>query len=189
MAEAFGGGADWGWANLPALNSTTALAVTLSYTLQLYFDFSGYTDMARGIGKMLGVTLPENFDVPYQALTFGYVNFCWIFFRAGSVREALAMCRAIARCAFGPLAEEFTTSFQMPEITWIGRYLEIDMARLALLMFLLFVVGSMFFCLQETPVARRKHRMTGRRGVLAGILLFWAVISLTGVSRFIYSNF
>ena len=122
-------------------------------------------------------------------LTFGYVNFCWIFFRAGSVREALAMCRAIARCAFGPLAEEFTTSFQMPEITWIGRYLEIDMARLALLMFLLFVVGSMFFCLQETPVARRKHRMTGRRGVLAGILLFWAVISLTGVSRFIYSNF
>ena len=46
-----------------------------------------------------------------------------------------------------------------------------------------------FFCLQETPVARRKHRMTGRRGVLAGILLFWAVISLTGVSRFIYSNF
>lgn len=69
VAEAFGGGADWGWANLPALNSTTALAVTLSYTLQLYFDFSGYTDMARGIGKMLGVTLPENFDVPYQALT------------------------------------------------------------------------------------------------------------------------
>ena len=64
VAEAFGGGADWGWANLPALNSTTALAVTLSYTLQLYFDFSGYTDMARGIGKMLGVTLPENFDVP-----------------------------------------------------------------------------------------------------------------------------
>ncbi len=49
------------------------------------------------------------------------------------------MCRAIARCAFGPLAEEFTTSFQMPEITWIGRYLEIDMARLALLMFLLFL--------------------------------------------------
>lgn len=48
VAEAFGGGADWGWANLPALNSTTALAVTLSYTLQLYFDFSGYTDMARG---------------------------------------------------------------------------------------------------------------------------------------------
>ncbi|MFR5025955.1 MAG: hypothetical protein ACLTC3_07140 [Evtepia gabavorous] len=55
VAEAFGGGADWGWANLPALNSTTALAVTLSYTLQLYFDFSGYTDMARGIGKMLGL--------------------------------------------------------------------------------------------------------------------------------------
>lgn len=132
--------------------------------------------------RLLGSRLDRLHPALSWALTFGYVNFCWIFFRAGSVREALAMCRAIARCAFGPLAEEFTTSFQMPEITWIGRYLEIDMARLALLMFLLFVVGSMFFCLQETPVARRKHRMTGRRGVLAGILLFWAVISLTGVN-------
>ena len=67
LAQAFGGGADWGYNNIPALNSTTALAVVLSYTLQLYFDFSGYTDMARGIGKMMGVTLPENFDVPYAS--------------------------------------------------------------------------------------------------------------------------
>ena len=151
--------------------------------------WGGLHGIAMVADRLLGSRLDRLHPALSWALTFGYVNFCWIFFRAGSVREALAMCRAIARCAFGPLAEEFTTSFQMPEITWIGRYLEIDMARLALLMFLLFVVGSMFFCLQETPVARRKHRMTGRRGVLAGILLFWAVISLTGVSRFIYSNF
>lgn len=40
----------------------------LSYTLQLYFDFSGYCDMAIGIGKMLGVDLPINFDSPYKSL-------------------------------------------------------------------------------------------------------------------------
>ncbi len=39
----------------------------LSYTLQIYFDFSGYCDMAIGIGKMLGFTFPENFNYPYIA--------------------------------------------------------------------------------------------------------------------------
>ena len=39
----------------------------IGFSLQLYFDFSGYTDMALGIGQMLGVKLPENFDFPYLA--------------------------------------------------------------------------------------------------------------------------
>jgi len=37
----------------------------VGYALQIYFDFSGYTDMALGIGKMLGFNLPENFNYPY----------------------------------------------------------------------------------------------------------------------------
>lgn len=36
-----------------------------AYTLQLYFDFSGYTDMALGLGRVFGLPLPENFDYPY----------------------------------------------------------------------------------------------------------------------------
>ena len=43
------------------------------YTFQLYFDFSGYTDMAIGLGLMLGLRLPENFDSPYKAT--GIVDF------------------------------------------------------------------------------------------------------------------
>lgn len=39
----------------------------LAYTLQLYFDFSGYSDMAIGISKMFGVNLPINFNSPYKA--------------------------------------------------------------------------------------------------------------------------
>ena len=39
----------------------------LSYMLQIYFDFSGYTDMAIGLGKMFGFTFPENFNYPYIA--------------------------------------------------------------------------------------------------------------------------
>ena len=37
------------------------------YALQIYFDFSGYTDMALGLGRMFGFTLPENFNFPYLA--------------------------------------------------------------------------------------------------------------------------
>jgi D-alanyl-lipoteichoic acid acyltransferase DltB (MBOAT superfamily) len=40
----------------------------LAYTLQLYFDFSAYSDMAIGLGLMFGLTLPQNFDAPYRAL-------------------------------------------------------------------------------------------------------------------------
>lgn len=48
-------------------SSTTAWVGILAYTLQIYFDFSGYSDMAIGIGKMLGFTFPENFDNPYTS--------------------------------------------------------------------------------------------------------------------------
>ncbi len=41
----------------------------IAYTLQLYFDFSGYTDMAIGIGMMLGFRLPENFRRPYSSVS------------------------------------------------------------------------------------------------------------------------
>ncbi len=41
----------------------------LAYTLQLYFDFSGYSDMAIGLSWMLGVRMPYNFNSPYQALS------------------------------------------------------------------------------------------------------------------------
>lgn len=45
----------------------SAWAGALSYTLQLYFDFSGYSDMAIGLGLMFGISLPINFDSPYKA--------------------------------------------------------------------------------------------------------------------------
>lgn len=48
-----------------AMNSTAAWIGILAYTFQIYFDFSGYSDMAIGIGRMIGFKFPENFDNPY----------------------------------------------------------------------------------------------------------------------------
>ena len=54
---------------LPAgeLSTATAWFGLVCYTLQIYFDFSGYSDMAVGLGKMFGFTFIENFNFPYTA--------------------------------------------------------------------------------------------------------------------------
>ena len=49
------------------LTTGTAWLGIIAYTIQIYFDFSGYTDMAIGLGQMFGFRLPENFDRPYSA--------------------------------------------------------------------------------------------------------------------------
>ncbi len=49
------------------LTTSTAWMAALAYSFQIYFDFSGYTDMALGLGKMIGFKLPENFNNPYLA--------------------------------------------------------------------------------------------------------------------------
>ena len=51
------------------IDNVTGLITIVSYMLELYFDFSGYSDMARGIGKMFGFSLPENFNSPLKAVS------------------------------------------------------------------------------------------------------------------------
>lgn len=51
------------------LDAPCAWLTIIFYMFQLYFDFSGYSDMARGIGKMFGFHLPENFDSPFKAVS------------------------------------------------------------------------------------------------------------------------
>ncbi len=53
------------------LDTYTAWVGILAYTFQIYFDFSGYSDMAIGLGKMMGFKFPENFNNPYisQSIT------------------------------------------------------------------------------------------------------------------------
>lgn len=53
--------------NLTEFGTLSAWVSIIAYALYIYFDFSSYTDMAIGIGKMLGFELPENFNYPYTA--------------------------------------------------------------------------------------------------------------------------
>jgi alginate O-acetyltransferase complex protein AlgI len=55
--------------NLELLDTKIAWLGAMTYTLQIYFDFSAYSDMAIGLGMMFGFTLPENFKRPYSAVS------------------------------------------------------------------------------------------------------------------------
>jgi D-alanyl-lipoteichoic acid acyltransferase DltB (MBOAT superfamily) len=68
IADSFAVWATAGFDNATVLSFPEAWASSLSYTFQLYFDFSGYTDMAIGAALLFNIKLPINFDSPYQAL-------------------------------------------------------------------------------------------------------------------------
>ncbi len=53
--------------NSAELSSGMAWVGAIAYTFQIYYDFSGYTDMAIGLARMMGFRLPENFNTPYVA--------------------------------------------------------------------------------------------------------------------------
>ena len=67
IADTFAIWANAGFETTRVLTLFEAWATSLSYTFQLYFDFSGYTDMALGVALMYNITLPLNFNSPYKA--------------------------------------------------------------------------------------------------------------------------
>ena len=56
---------------LPAQHSRWAVLWGIyAYAIQIYADFSGYTDIAIGVALLLGIRFPQNFDAPYRSLSF-----------------------------------------------------------------------------------------------------------------------
>ena len=94
------------WSQVKALDYGSLSAVTawlgiLAFTFQIYFDFSGYSDMAIGLGKMMGFTFPENFNYPYMShsisefwrrwhITLGAWFRSYIYIPMGGNRKGLA---------------------------------------------------------------------------------------------------
>ena len=93
VAGVFANGANFGFANVWSLSPTDSALTVLCYTLQIYFDFSGYCDMAGGMAKMMGVTLPVNFNSPYKALS---VRDFW-------GRWHITLSRFFRQCVYIPL--------------------------------------------------------------------------------------
>ena len=86
---------------MSGLGLAAGWVTSLSYTFQIYFDFSGYSDMAIGLGKMFNINIPQNFDLPYRSksisefwrrwhMTLGRALSTYVYFPLGGSRNGLA---------------------------------------------------------------------------------------------------
>lgn len=101
------------------LNFIEAWGGALCYTLQLYFDFSGYSDMAIGLSRMFGVLLPLNFHSPYKSLSIIEFWQRWHISLTKYIREYLYTPITLAgtRLGFGkPASVELLYSLVAPTL-------------------------------------------------------------------------
>lgn len=296
IADTFGKAVDLGYASLAGLNSLDAVIVMLSYTLQLYFDFSGYCDMAMGISGFLGIELPLNFRSPYQAVnildfwkrwhitltgfftryvyiplggnrkgrartyvnvlavfflsglwhgtglqflvwgmmhgilyvatrivmesrafgrilgkygkmqgwsqkllrgisvlfTFLYVNIAWVFFRAPSVKDGIALLKTMIKFQGGRVNRELAGCFNLDEFWYVIKVLRVDHWQYAhyICMACILAAALLLVFFGRTAVDYVKTvRPKLIHGALMAVLFLWSVLSLTGVSSFLYVNF
>ncbi len=145
------------------LGSLVAWFGLILYALQIYYDFSGYTDMAIGLGRMFGFNLPENFDYPYTS--FSLKEFCrrwnqslsfwfrdYLFIPLGGSRKGLArniINLAIVFIITGMwhgvdltfiICGGVFAVFSIFEKVWFGNILEKNPVKIANLLYTLIIV-------------------------------------------------
>jgi alginate O-acetyltransferase complex protein AlgI len=126
-----------------ALDAPTAWVGLLAYGLQIYFDFSGYTDMAVGLGRMFGVRLPENFNYPYAAVSVQDFWRRWHISLSTWFRDYLYIPLGGNRCAKARIYCNLVTVFVLCGLwhgaawtfvawgLWHGLFLAVERAGLA----------------------------------------------------------
>lgn len=110
--------------------SLSALLALLSYSLYIYFDFSGCSDMAYGVALMLGVDVPKNFDFPYMSksvseffrrwhITLGRWLFEYVYLPLGGSKHGMARTVLSLFCVW--LASALWHGFSSSYLAW-GMY-------------------------------------------------------------------
>ena len=98
IADTFSQWASFGFDSSSTLNFIEAWATSLSYTFQLYFDFSAYSDMAIGAALLFNIRLPQNFNSPYKATSI--IDF-W-------QRWHITLSRFITTYIYTPIVKSFS---------------------------------------------------------------------------------
>lgn len=275
------GAADYGFARAGALSPMDSALTILCYTLQIYFDFSGYCDMALGMARMLGIDLPVNFNSPYKAasiqdfwgrwhitlsrffrscvyiplggnrkglavtcrnimivfllsgiwhgagwgfliwgalhggamvlqrpcrgkvklphwlgwlLTFIFVNAAWVFFRAESLGQALAVLGGLFRGGWALPTYELVAAMPFDVMSDALAYLQntLQAGGRALIYWvpLLIVPAACVLLVFRNPVEQvKRFRPTVWKALLAILCMVVSVLFFSGVDSFIYANF
>lgn len=293
LADIIGQSVGWGYEHISLLGGAGSMLLILFYTLQIYFDFSGYCDMARGLGCMFNFKLPYNFASPYKArniidfwnrwhmtltrfftqylyipmggnrkgimrtyinifivflisgiwhgagftfilwgilhgllnvftriyhklidkvsypgkdsvfwgevrvgisvlLTFICVNVLWVFFRADSISQAVALLTQVVDINNFVGVAELSSFFVTSELWYVFKILRLDgLSFINYIPMLLYIAVSLWLIWGCKNIAEteEKHTPTIMGCVLISCLFIWCIVSLSNVSTFLYFNF
>lgn len=285
VADTFGIAVDWGYQHADLLSSVDAWIIMLSYTFQIYFDFSGYCDMASGIAAMFNIDLPINFDSPYKAfsitefwkrwhitltrflrkyiyfplggskkgkvrtyinmmivflvsgiwhganwtfvvwgmlhgtaqvinrifkekweklhlvtqwgLTFIFVNFAWVFFRAESIAQAIKIIWRGINLRQLSISSELVDCFSIVEIKgvrWILQQTSVwnnfyNSYWINGFIVWLWIGGALYVVLNKENAQKITPTYDVKHAIGLAFIFVWVIVSLSGVSTFLYFNF
>ena len=146
----------------------------LAYSLQLYFDFYGYSLMASGIGEMLGYATPKNFDYPYTATSMSDFWRRWHMTLGAWFKENVYFPLGGNRCGKGRLFFNLLVVWLLTGI-WHG-----DTLTFLFWGFFLFVIVS----LEKTGALKKvtEHKVWSHVYMIPLILLFWTIFKLPTLS-------
>ncbi len=169
IADNLSAAVSYGYAWAHYSDTLTVILTVSAYALQLYYDFSGYCDMAAGIAKMFNIDLPLNFDSPYRAVSFGHFWKKWHMSLTGFFTRYVYIPLGGSRKGRLRAAVNVFVVFILSAI-WHGNGVT----------YLLWGVISAFFLLVNNRFFRDKaERVTSKGGIMALRILTFAVFCFT----------
>ena len=277
IADNFGKIVSFGYGSIASLSSFEAVLTIFAYTFQIYFDFSGYCDMASGIAYMFNIELPMNFNSPYKAkdisdfwkrwhmtltrflttyiyiplggsrcsvfrscvnvlivflvsgiwhgagftfivwglmhgvamaicklfkkwidkipyavtwlFTFIFVNLTWVYFRALTISDANTLISRIFAGGFTLNAEITETLLNIIPISIITNIVNAPWILSALMIAIVVVFVAICLWTQNVQEKSRLYKPSVYNLITTFVMLLWSILSLSGVSTFLYFNF
>lgn len=140
------------------------------FVLHLYFDFSGYSDMAIGIGEFFGITLPENFDYPYLACSIGEYWRRWHMSLSGWFRDYVYIPLGGSRCRLRRTCLNLLIVFTLTGL-WHG----------AAWQYVVFgLLHGLILCAERLGLRRALERLPRFFGHLYTVMVLWLTLVIFG---------
>ena len=170
--------------NFSVISTPLAWLGILAYTFQIYFDFSGYSQMAIGLGRMLGFRFPQNFNDPYIAKSVTEFWRRWHMTLGSWFREYLYIPLGGNRCSF---PRQIFNLFVVWAATGLWHGASWNFVLWGLYFFVFLVLEKAFL----RPVLEGS-RVLGHLYLLFLVVVSWAIFAITdfaALGRFLTSMF
>ena len=170
--------------NFSVISTPLAWLGILAYTFQIYFDFSGYSQMAIGLGRMLGFRFPRNFDDPYIAKSVTEFWRRWHMTLGSWFREYLYIPLGGNRCSF---PRQIFNLFVVWAATGLWHGASWNFVLWGLYFFVFLVLEKAFL-----RPRLEKTRVLGHLYLLFLVVVSWAIFAITdfaALGRFLAAMF